>query len=512
METALSGYYEDLPLAVEAPPQVGASSRARWAPLAFLIPLALCGMSWAASGVPLLTDFGFVGFTIICSCFCIVELIKFPQRNGVGALMLYGGVIVWFCLDYLNYWMGADFGLMPFTPLTIAKAATLHVFFVMMMGFGLLLPYGKWIEKMILKLPEAKSGSYYFFLVVSFFLLGILPYLFFTEERFPDVFINSITQMRTGEGVHWTVGRTGNLNYNWGAYVAQWVDAGYLGGLFAAFYAVLVAKNIWTKAIAWAIWGFWMAMAFGTGTRGQVVFMGLPVIALVYMKAQQIAGAQGKKLSMRAYWRSTGLLLFLLVLVQFQGKFRNVKNEERTAGDVELFKVAGNSMFSEGLVAYRLIPEVHPFFYDRFPGEAILRPIPDFVFQLVSHPIPRALWTTKPVDPLWQWYNSMVTGKGTGLEGTTISHGLVGNWYFKYGLAGILEGGLLMGLMYSIAERTLNKAAGRPMVVMISLGLLTWLFRCFRDVTFPELWALLLGFLVLTALIWFGRIFSSAKT
>ena len=75
-----------------------------------------------------------------------------------------------------------------------------------------------------------------------------------------------------------------------------------------------------------------------------------------------------------------------------------------------------------------------------------------------------------------------------------------------------VERGLLMGLLYSIAERTLNKGTGRPMVIMISLGLLTWLFRCFRDVTFPELWALLLGFMVLTGLIWFGRIFASAKT
>src|SRR5215216_3005332 len=283
METALSGYYEELPLAVEAPPQALASPRTKWAPMIFLLPLALCAMSWAAGGVALLTDFGFVGFTIVCVSFCVIELIKFPQRNGVGALMLYGGVIVWFCMDYLNTWVGADFGLMPFSPGIIAKAATLHVFFVMMMGFGLLLPYGKWIEKMILKLPEAKSGGYYFFLVVLFFLLGILPYLLFTEERFPEVFIKSFTNMRAigADPDHWTVGRTGNLNYNWGAYVAQWVDAGYLGGLFAAFYAVLISRNVWAKSIAWLIWCFWMAMAFGTGTRGQVVFMGLPVIALV---------------------------------------------------------------------------------------------------------------------------------------------------------------------------------------------------------------------------------------
>ena len=513
MESALSWHYEELLLAVEAPPQTGLSLRFRWIPLTFLLPLALCAMSWAARGLPLLTDFGFVGFTVLCAWFCIVELIRFPRRNGVGALMLYGGVIVWFCVDYLTYWLGADYALMPFPPVTIAKAATLHVLFVMMMSIGFLLPYGKWIERLILKLPEAKSSRYYFSVIILLFALGILPYLLFTEEQFPDVFIQSFTQMRAigSEGVHWTVGRTGNLNYSWGGYVVQWVDAGYLGGLFAAFYAVLVGRNIWAKTIAWLIWGFWMAMAFGSGTRGQVVFMGLPVIALVYMRSQQVAGTQGKKLSVRAYWRGGRLLLLLLALVQFQGTFRDIPNQDRVMTDVELFNVAGNSMFSEGMLAYYLIPETRPFFYDRFPGEALIRPLPDFVFLLVTHPIPRALWTSKPVDPLFQWYNVMVTGRGTGLEGATFSHGLVGSWYFKYGIAGIIEGGLLMGLLFSIAERTLNKGTGRPMVIMISLGLLTWLFSCFRDVTFPQLWALLLGFFVLTGLIWVGRAFSTAR-
>ena len=253
-------------------------------------------------------------------------------------------------------------------------------------------------------------------------------------------------------------------------------------------------------------------MAFGTGARGQVVFMALPVIALLYMKYQLQAAALLRKFSIKAYLFSAMLMLLVLGVVQFQGRFRTVKEEERDVSEVELFKVSGNHMFSEGLLAYQLIPEVHPFFYDRFPGEAIIRPLPDFAFLLVTHPIPRALWTSKPLDPLSQWYNATYTGRGEGQEGTTISHGLVGSWYFKYGLAGVLEGGLLMGLMYSIAERTLRKAEGRPMVIMISLGLLTWLFRCFRDVTFPELWALLLGFIVLAGLVWLGRLFSSSRT
>src|SRR5215212_605299 len=125
MDPAFGGYYTDvLPLQYEvAPVQVGPRPRSQWAPLAFLLPLVLCGVSWAGGGVPSLTDLGFVFFTIVCSWFCVIELVKFPQRTGVGALMLYGGVVIWFCMDYLTYWAGTDFCTAPIPAHLIAKAA-----------------------------------------------------------------------------------------------------------------------------------------------------------------------------------------------------------------------------------------------------------------------------------------------------------------------------------------------------------------------------------------------------
>ena len=119
---------------------------------------------------------------------------------------------------------------------------------------------------------------------------------------------------------------------------------------------------------------------------------------------------------------------------------------------MEFLTVSGNHMFSEGLLGYHLIPEARPFFYDRFPGEAIVRPIPDFLFHGITHPIPRGMWHGKPIDPLFEWYNATYTGRGEGREGTTISRGLVGSWYFKYGVSGIVQGGLLMGLLFGIAS------------------------------------------------------------
>ncbi len=368
MESALGGYYaEALPLehSQEAPPQVMPAPRSRWAPLVFVLPMVLCAASWAGGGIPLLTDIGFIILTAICFAFCLIELVKFPRRNGVGALMLYGGIIIWFCFDYLFYWLPNDFTLSPIPPDTVAKAAMLHCLFVMMMSIGLLLPYGKWIQRQILKLPEARSEGYYFFLVLLFFFLGILPYILFTQDSIIDVFRKSFTQMRGGgyDPIRWTVGRTGNVNYNWGGYVAQWVDAGYLGGLFAAFYAVLIAKHWPSRLVGWGIWSFWMLMAYGTGTRGQVVFMGLPVIALLYIKHQGLAALAQKKFSLKAYRTPLILLAIVFSVVQFQGAMRNAREDERAIEQVDFLKVSGNHMFSEGLLGYYLIPETRPFFY-----------------------------------------------------------------------------------------------------------------------------------------------------
>src|SRR5881394_4680324 len=123
MDPAIGGYYADVLPLHKAPAQVGPKPRSKWAPLAFLLPVTLCGASWMAGGMPALTDIAFLAFTIICSCYCIIELLKFPQRLGVGALMLYGGVVIWFCMDYLTFWFGIDFSMAPFSALVIARAA-----------------------------------------------------------------------------------------------------------------------------------------------------------------------------------------------------------------------------------------------------------------------------------------------------------------------------------------------------------------------------------------------------
>jgi hypothetical protein len=141
----------------------------------------------------------------------------------------------------------------------------------------------------------------------------------------------------------------------------------------------------------------------------------------------------------------------------------------------------------------------------------MIRALPEQLWWFIIGPIPRALWTSKPVDQLWEWYNRLYTGAGNGTVGTTISHGVVGSWYFNYGAFGAIEGALLMGWLMAISERALQRSNGRPMGLLMSLAFSVWLFRIYRDFIFIDLYGLMIGAIVLAALVYACRPFLGAS-
>jgi hypothetical protein len=478
--------------------ELGYLNRSSYAPIAFILPIFLSGASWMVGGTPWLTDIAFTVLTAICLIYLILELYNFPKRFGIGGLILYSGVLIWFSHDYYSHWIGHGFNNADevFDAVTIAKATFCHSLFIFFMNLGLYIPFYKPMVKIIHAVPEPNSQSFYMWMLVGLFFMGIMPYVLFTRGPVLQSIWSDMWAMRSG-GARWTVGRTGNINYNYGAYVALLVQMGQIGGQLAVFVALLIAKNPISKIIAWSIWAFWMAMAFGSGTRGEVLFMGLPAISLLYLKYQSLAAYWMHKFSARAYIYSALFALFILFLVQFQAYNRNEGFESVEVSKLHLFKLKGNTMFSEGLLGYVLIPEIEPFFYDSFPGMTLIRPIPQTLYWFGIGPIPRALWTTKPIDPVWAWYNYSYTGIDATVRGTTVAQGLVGYWYFRYGISGIIQGGLLLGWLMLVSEKALQRSAGSPIHLMFSLALATWLFRTFRGVNFNDLYPILIGGIML---------------
>jgi len=194
----------------------------------------------------------------------------------------------------------------------------------------------------------------------------------------------------------------------------------------------------------------------------------------------------------------------LLAVIQVQITHRGTGFSVIRYDDVDLTELQGNAMFSEGLNAWATVPAQMPFFANNFPGDGAMRALPQTAFWFVIGPIPRALWQNKPVDQGWAW-RAETDVYGRDFQGTTVSTGLVGWWYVRYGAAGVIQGGILFGLLIRIFERVLQNAGGRFFVLMLSLAYLTELFRMYRDFVFINTYPIMMAH----AFLWFlGRLYS----
>ena len=490
------------PIQVEPVEPYLARSSQTW--LAFLPATLLCGLSALADGISFLTDLGFIALTIATAYLLCIELLRFPVRFGIGALTLYSGVLIFFCGDYLKYWAGTNFAdpAVPFTASVVARAAAAHCVFITFMVMAMNWRLGKVFEKPFSWLPEPRDSQFFFWVALAIFAFGVSPYFIFTSGNpFGQMWLD-MTSGRSATFSNWTVGRTGNLNFNYGAYVAQILDVGDFGGLFAAIIAIIAIKNPFMRVILIGIWLFWVARGFGSGTRGYIVFHIVPVMAAIFLKLQAQAAERRQLINIRAYLFAALIGLLGLGMVAIMTVYRNQGFTQVDFSEtLTVENIKGTEMFSTTLDGFKRIPDVVPFYYSSFPGENVVRPIPQLLYWIAIGPIPRAIWTEKPIDPVWAWYNFLITGKDDILRGTTISNGLVGWFYFRFGYPGVIQGAIFFGLLYGATERILQYAKGRTMQIIFSLATAAFLFRSFRDPNFHNYYPVVLGAIALSILL-----------
>ncbi len=475
-------------------PDLHFTPRSRYQPLYFLPSVFLSGASYMSGGVPFLTDMSFLVLIFICLSQIIEEMMNFSRRFGLGGITLFGGILMWFCHDYMTNWFFVNFngGTVLYGPATIAKSAFLHQLFILCAVVGLHFPGWRRLENWVARMPEPGTHQLYLSLILLAFVVGMIPYLFFGNESLPVALYKEIFGGRGG-GARFTVGRTGNVNSSWGAYLAQLQQIGQIGGLLAVFYLFLQRPRFLIALVCFVIWLIHLGIAFGSGARGHTAYMFMPALFLVFLKYQSQAAEMLKKWSIKAYGMAGLVGIVILVLLQIQITYRGTGFENVQLDQVKT-SIEGNAMFSEGLPGMNIIPEQRPFFYNSIPGQGAIVAIPELAWRFLYGPIPRALWPGKPIDPMWRWYNAVVTNRSEEeLEGTTISTGLIGDFYFRCGLAGVIEGGLLFGWLCVVGERLLQNSQGRLLQLITSIGFLVFMFRSFRGMTFINLYPLLIG-------------------
>ncbi len=479
---------------VQPLPELQFSPRSRYQAFFFLPGMFLSGASYMAGGIPILTDVSFLILILVCIAQLVEEMMNFSRRFGLGGVTLFGGILVWFCHDYMKNWFFINFnsGTALFGAGTIAKSAFLHQTFIFCAVIGLHLPSWRGLENLVARIPEPATHQLYLTLILVAFGVGLIPYVFFASDSLPVAIYKDIFGGRGG-GATFTTGRTGSVNSSWGAYLGQLQQIGQIGSLLAIFYLLLQRPRLMIAIACFSIWIIHVGLAFGGGTRGQTAYMFMPALFLVFLKYQSQAAELLKKWSFKAYVMASVVGLTILVILQIQITYRNGGFENVQFNEVKT-DLEGNSMFSEGLAGMKLIPEQKDFFYNSFPGHGAIMAMPDLTWRFIYGPIPRALWPGKPIDPLWKWYNAVITGRPEDdLEGTTVSTGLIGDWYFRFGLAGVMEGGLLFGWLCLMSERFLQNSQGRLLQMVFSVGMLVFIFRSFRGLSFINLYPLLIG-------------------
>lgn len=467
-------------------------------PVLSCIPLIFFLLSYMAGGLGFANSIGMLMLLAIVIGGLLNEAWNFSTRFGVGGLCLYGGTFIWLLHDYLTRYLTNSPEIYGFSNWAVTKACVSVGLFFTFASVGLKLTIGRKVERFFIRLwPESRSTGLLFGVAIAAFIFGVSPYFLFTRVPFYEAMYLDFIKGYGDAGTHWTVGKTGgNINFNFGAYIAQMFDVGALGSLLAVFLVLMRRMGPLATIAAVGMLSFWMLRAFGTGARGHLLYLVLPVLAGFFMRQHILAAWQGRRFSTAAYGLIIGGLTLILIAFTYQAGLRDRGFSDIFNFSLTDFRIDGNAMFTESLDGYMVIPESTPPFYNRWPLEGVIRPVWDLVYWFVVGPIPRAVWTSKPIDGVWLWYNELLmrtTMSGESLAGTNITQSYPGHFFFRYGFAGVIQGGLFFGLLAGIAERILKGSRGRILAMLFALGLTTWLFRSFRSPDFQNMYPMLIG-------------------
>ena len=449
---------------------------------------------------------------VCCGIFVMSEIWHFKTRQGWGAITMYFGILAWFCHDYLTHWYdnGPWAQSYPEAMPTVGKMAFLHCLFVTFMAFGIALQVPDKAVRWINRYPEPRSYDFLFWLASVTLVINLGFYFFFSfagaslqglyETIYALYFGGRLGQVGT------SVSMGGNLTTNFSGYLIMVAGTIGIGAHAAAGYLVFAPRNPAKKALMLATWLHAMMMSYGGGTRSILITQGasMGIFLLIY-------AIQKPRAAVKIYLMILGLCLVVAIGVQLQTHYRDKAYDINLSDQKLTSEIRGNTMFSEALSAYIEIPDRKPFFHNQnFPGEGAVRALPQMAFWFALGPVPRPLLAMfgieKPIDPAWAYRAEDEAGTGAKNMGTTASYGLVGAWYFRFGILGMLEGAILMGWLYALAERIMRTAtmgSTRIMRMIIGMSLLTTLLMFYRDVVFIAIWPIILTLAGIGALIYF---------
>lgn len=305
-----------------------------------------------------------------------------------------------------------------------------------------------------------------FRLILIFFALGIFRFAYPSGFN-PLVMIYYLGQNRWN--APWTRGQLGG----WDAFLDHMA---YFGYLLPTLTILLALRSRWLDHRVIVSIGLSLIMAAFYAQGGNRRIIGVIFGASIICWILEQHHLKIRHLIVLAF--SIFLLLFSM---QYMLEYRNTgfkklfKNQHKEL-QYEHLHVDDNFLRLSQIID--IVPASHSYVYHQ-----------QIIFVLVR-PIPRVLWSSKPVDPGFD------LTKAVGLKGVSLSSSVIGEWYLSAGWLGVLFGGWIYGRLASIASLLLIRysESAAPLVyslsamalfagmrsmldlVLMSYALLAWMF------------------------------------
>jgi oligosaccharide repeat unit polymerase len=367
----------------------------------------------------------------------IIATLRDQKSILLGEHLLALAPIYWMLLDLLQ----GSYLMDTIQPEQINTAFTGIGLFVVAGWVGASLRQWRFPESIIKTVSVEFSANVYFLLATATFALGMLRFAVPCNFNVIEM-ISYLGENRWA--APWQRGQLGG----WDAFLDH---IQYFGYLIPIVTVIIARRTSWvnTRTVLSCLMSLTMVVFIAQSGSRRVVGVIFGMAFILWVLTEQ-------RLRIKHTLIAAISLVAILVAMQLMLEYR-------TLGFTQLFEgEQKEQVFQRGYLHvddnfYRFcqiiqfIPESYPYVYHKY------------IIWVLVRPIPRVFWPDKPVDPGFDLPTAL------GVEGISFSSTVIGELYMSAGLLGIALGGLLYGILASMANQLLTQRKTFGAVVIYSV-------------------------------------------
>jgi hypothetical protein len=402
-----------------------------------------------------------------------IALIRRRYLNDLGWLFIIFANMFWFAfpafsqLFIAGHWYG-DWIDMDIPNAALTKASALIPLFLAMNAVGYFAFRGKIHATVSPPTSFLIPRRHRVPLVATLFLGGLVPYLLFGGSLVQV--IQGILLGRADKA--WSTSAANVVEVD-GVMTIFWLSRAFLvtaTSLAGIYLLMQTRKRFFSTVVFGGILSLGLLIVYyDQGTRSYLAMTVVPVMTLWILRR---AFRESRFQPGRLVALGVAFGFVLLALTQFQAAWRT---------DYSRAKM-GDQSFSE-----IVNPQQHIDFYTETANAIVVRdkfltqPLYESaIYYFAINPIPRILWSGKPVAQT-QWHYTMYRwGVDIFDKGGNALPSIVGQYYMNFNTAGVVWIGLLFGLITAVLERLFHRAADRTEYMVAVVSAFTFMFLSYR--------------------------------